>query len=1152
MEREGIKRLKTIFSFVNASFDPTVLSEQDLDLKYLVRQLDQIKKVDPEPNFKQDVFSEVLSELNYPPASAEARESEERREKIIDYKYEDIGVGFEVKPPLTKERVRKKSYSVEDLKRHFEQVKTYIRTHGLDYVVLTDGISFLVFSKKSIRNAQQPYFTYFNFTRFEEELSDFKYQKIFDKLRRLEGQSQREPLEKSFFNALQKWISLVEMDVGDKSQAVHFINAMIFVRTLEDIEAINFNYLKNHYSMMRKDYPRAPQRAAEDFLNHIYRHIYYHYDTELFDQNTDSFRRIVSSIQYETLDALLYGVGGGAELVVYHLYEFNFALINFDVLGHVYERYIAEDKKQKGIFYTSQWMVDLIVKRALEPATSSIMEQAKKLLASFRFKDAEEEIGKLLNLKILDPACGSGTFLVTSYNFLYEQMSEFVESFNEAVLKRNQKGAANLLDDLKPQLGNWQEHLMFCLYGIDSDYRAIEVAKLNLWINLIRKEPKNRYHYARISERGASQILPDMSANLFVGDSLKTMDVEEQKQTCESSPMLLQLKKEYCDAPLSEKGRKSLSRFLETLNEVILEKNLEGHTIYPLLFPEVFESGGFDIVIGNPPYVGEEDNKELFRATKKFPIIKERGWYMGKMDYWYFFSHLALELLKDGGVHSFLVPTYWLKAYGSKNLVNHFADEGKFREMWNFRGFRVFYTLENDKYRYVGVDSLVFFYQKGKGATDYRIKYFEMPQELLEQEREKIIEGLWETILSSTDERELKIEDGKILILKAEVPKITSRTHRLADLFNVNQGIVSNPHVVSLKHKSKYGHLIKELKTGEQVFVLDENRIPKLKLSKKEKELMKPFYPAHFIEPYFLKMPHRFQVIYSTSETAPDIENFPAIKKHLKRYKPIMENRRETKEGKNKWWHLHWPRDLAIFESEKIVSVRQSPHRPRFAYVDKPAYFDLSVNVITPKSDDAFSLKALTCILNSSFARNWFDANCSKKGNTWQIDKGVLEKFPLVIPPKRVEKLLDGLHDKAVALTKELRESEAKFVRVVENLQLAKTPTSELPKVARLLKLDESDLEPEAFDNRYKLGIVDDVTLKVMGDKASAKLVFHDPLRLKNVEYSLLIFGKVYLIPRERMDFLEELRLLSEINGELKEILEKIDNAVEDLYKGNL
>ena len=107
-----------------------------------------------------------------------------------------------------------------------------------------------------------------------------------------------------------------------------------------------------------------------------------------------------------------------------------------------------------------------------------------------------------------------------------------------------------------------------------------------------------------------------------------------------------------------------------------------------------------------------------------------------------------------------------------------------------------------------------------------------------------------------------------------------------------------------------------------------------------------------------------------------------------------MDNRRETKKGSNKWWHLHWPRDETIWQSAKILSI-QMGKRPSFIPALLPTYVPFSVNVFVPDEQTKNNIYYLTGLLNSKLMWNWFSHNAKRRGIGLEINGNVLERTPI-------------------------------------------------------------------------------------------------------------------------------------------------------------
>jgi hypothetical protein len=102
--------------------------------------------------------------------------------------------------------------------------------------------------------------------------------------------------------------------------------------------------------------------------------------------------------------------------------------------------------------------------------------------------------------------------------------------------------------------------------------------------------------------------------------------------------------------------------------------------------------------------------------------------------------------------------------------------------------------------------------------------------------------------------------------------------------------------------------------------------------------------------------------------------------------------------GKIAWWHLHWPREERLFTEPRVICVQMAPE-PRFAYVERPTYVGFSLNVIVANRSNPASipLAALAAILNSSRAKQWFEAHAKPRGVHLDISGTVLKRFPLPI-----------------------------------------------------------------------------------------------------------------------------------------------------------
>jgi hypothetical protein len=205
------------------------------------------------------------------------------------------------------------------------------------------------------------------------------------------------------------------------------------------------------------------------------------------------------------------------------------------------------------------------------------------------------------------------------------------------------------------------------------------------------------------------------------------------------------------------------------------------------------------------------------------------------------------------------------------------------------------------------------------------------------------------------------------------------------------QGIVPNPDVVNAKNIIKISHKIRkqeDIHVGCGVFVIDNDFFRRL--TKAEKKYIKPLYEPSQIRPYAIGE-SRKKIIYITKQNYAD--DCPRIIEHLSKFKGIMADRRENREKKLQYYHLHWGRTEEIFsQGPKILSVRKCA-KPTFVYTEQEAFVMMAFNVIR---SDRIDLKYLTAILNSRLVAFWLRHRGKMQGLQYQVDKEPLLNIPLV------------------------------------------------------------------------------------------------------------------------------------------------------------
>jgi len=339
--------------------------------------------------------------------------------------------------------------------------------------------------------------------------------------------------------------------------------------------------------------------------------------------------------------------------------------------------------------------------------------------------------------------------------------------------------------------------------------------------------------------------------------------------------------------------------------------NQKSFFTWKLYFPEIFQGNnpGFDIVIGNPPYVKEGTNRNAFDGLRDSP------YYQGKMDLWYFFGCIALDIVKNNGIVSFIAPNNWITNSGASKFRNKVNEEGRIDCFIDFGNYKVFDA---------GIQTMIYLMRKNNEEKEFELNYSQLMEDDIT--KDQLIQFLY------TDSNEIskKFKAGfnremnkneYLRFLEKDKYHLLAKIHNNNDIFflddnDVVQGIVPNPDKINIRNISKISpeNIEKyDIKTGDGVFVVPTNFFEDL--NNLEKSFIKPLYEPNELGRYFFPKSHSKEIIYlSTNNTANlDINKLPNLISHLKRYKEIMESRRENLNNAREFYHLHWPRDESFF-----------------------------------------------------------------------------------------------------------------------------------------------------------------------------------------------------------------------------------------------
>lgn len=800
-----------------------------------------------------------------------------------------------------------------------------------------------------------------------------------------------------FLNKLDEWretLAVVfkrarnELSGEDLTECVQrTLDRLIFIRFLED-KGIEPDALIARFGQHSKthwqDFVSASKR-----LDAIYNGIVF-----------KSHKKVLDDPEFEPDGAVFAGICD--DLTDEHS-PYNFDSIPVEILGRIYERFLGkivlterasvrvvekEDvRRAGGVFYTPGYIVAYMVEQSLG-----------------RYSNIKKP-DDILKLRIIDTACGSGSFLIGVFAYLVQELTAYWRKQAKPT-----KGAVEVRDgETFLTLKYKRQILLNCIYGVDIDPQAVEVAQLSLYLKLLEEETTASAHQQQQLEIGVT-LLPSLSRNIVMGNSLVTLEDE---------------------------GGDFFS--MEKLHET---KSLD----FKAAFSQVFRTGGFDLVIGNPPYIKEYTNRSAFDHVRSSP------YYQGKMDIWYLFACRGLDWLKpQSGILAFIATNNWTTNAGAKRLREKITLDARIEQLIDFGDYKVF--------RDAGIQTMILIAQRSGIADHYVFDYRRLEgdkrtladaQALLEK-----LPGSGRTYLEPTFDRNRTPSaplSFSTLSFEMLLDKIAvKRNFELDGNSEIAQGIVPNPHVVT----SRSIQLIPEKKraenaitVGQGVFVVATNYFESQ--SRSEKQFLKPLYEPTDVEQYSITRNSTKALIYSTRNNTANATLPVRLKNHLEKYREIMEERRENILGRIAFNHLHWPRDIHFFEEgEKILAVRKCD-KPTFAYTENEAFVMMSFNII---KTGRVNLLYLTALLNSRLVRFWLKHRGKMQGHNFQVDKEPLLAIPLCVPEKTEQERL-------AKITKRIIECKQKMAGV--------TTDSAQMQLQRSLEQFEEQLQ-EAIETLYGL-----------------------------------------------------------------------------------
>jgi len=633
---------------------------------------------------------------------------------------------------------------------------------------------------------------------------------------------------------------------------------------------------------------------------------------------------------------------------IFLMASFDFSTeINVNILGHIFEQSISDienlkeekssKRKKEGVFYTPEYVTEYICRNAIIPYLSKSGTSDINEMIDEHSQNISELENKFKQIKILDPACGSGAFLIKSTEILFEifeKIQWIKENYGEYRANRGLKRKSNFKG--QSTLKKWDEKeeikniIKNNIFGVDINEESVEITKLSLFLKIARQNKK----------------LIDLSNNIKQGNSL----IDDEKIT----------------------------------GKLAFNWNAE--------FSEIMKSGGFNVIIGNPPYVRVQNlrHKDIDFLTNNYKTPT------GKIDISILFFEKALDLINNNGTISFISSSQWINTDYGKNLREILVREGYLAKMLDFGSLPVF--EEADTY------PSIFVLNKHKNTS---LKYAKLTKDNYD-----------------------KIKTENIKFKKFDFEILSSDPWQFSDFNLVNN---LNKKGLIWKELNSYGKAYIGNITGyDKAFVVNKKIIDEFNL---EKEIIIPYaFKGEEVIRYTNTIPQNFVIYpYKINNDKQELmtekelkSKYPNILTYLLKFKNELKKRKDSRKlyANNDQWYKHVrPGSFNYIKPKKIhikgISTRLEAgilnENTNFSGANCPA-------IILFKNEDMWEILG---ILNSRLISFYLNNICPKKlGGYIRYNATNISKVPIVID--KSEKLKSSV-ESALSLNESFYERKNMF-----------------------------------------------------------------------------------------------------------------------------
>ncbi len=692
--------------------------------------------------------------------------------------------------------------------------------------------------------------------------------------------------------------------------------------------------------------------------------------------------------------------------------------ISVTVLGHIFEQSIADveqlqaealgeaplekkasgtngRRKRDGVVYTPDYIARFIVDQTLgthcrEIFASILSEYAKPGATAddepinWKSGKAEKQAwaayrDRLTTLRIVDPACGSGVFLIMAFDYM---KAELVKVNAKLAELEGMGMAGSLLDPDSEILTN-------NLFGVDVNSESVEIAKLSLWIKTARR----------------GKVLDSLDANIRVGDSL-----------------------------------------IEDSSFAYRAHGFEWRTA----FPEIFATGGFDVVLGNPPYVRMELIKPMKPwLEKRYEVVADRA------DLYAYFFERGIKLLKPGGRLGYISSATFFKTGSGAPLRDFLRKNATIEAVIDFGDHQIFEGVTT----YPAILTM----RAGAPPPGHELQFWTIDAMPADSFADAFDDAAKPFPQAELGRGSWELEGEALRALRAKVMTGQSTL------------------------KEVYGSPFMGIKSGlTEAFVIGQSEKDKLcGLDPRATEVLKPYVRGDDLDRWHCFNPELWLIYIPKNSVR--IEDFPSINQWLERFKDRLEKRATKQE----WFELQQSQDAFrhSFESPKIIYPDLS-QGPKF-HIDRNGFFSPNTTYVIPASDTF-----LLGLLNSR--ATWFflrGISGAMRGGEWRLRlfSQYIEAIPIPAASDAQKVALGNLAAAAQAAAEQRYELQQSITRRIPDL--AADPAS--AKLSTTLKEWWTLPDFAAFQREVKKALKADIPLKQRNE-------WEDEIKAKRAEINAL------------------------------------------------